>query len=83
MRDIIDENLPLNNMGDTSILSKQTLLPPRSRRDTLKRENSQNFQGVVHFKQRATLDVPEIQNPRSSILSMNLVNESKDSLEDS
>lgn len=86
MRDLIDENLPSLSMADVSILSKRTLLPPRSRRETLKSENMKNFDGHVHYKESTKLlEVPEEQEPKKNFSSiiLNPNNQSRDSLEDS
>lgn len=60
------------------------MLPPRSRREILKRDSSKNFD--VLFKERNILESPEVQKPPNSFLSGFLprsINESREDLEDS
>jgi hypothetical protein len=57
MRNIIDSST--SHMNDTSILSRRSNIPHRSKRGSLRRQNSKNFEGQVLFKEKSIPESPE------------------------
>jgi hypothetical protein len=52
MRNIIDQNLVTGSVHDMSMLSRRSNIPSRNQRDSLKKQNSGNFEGEVFFKEK-------------------------------